>query len=154
MSSSGSAKLLVVGQWIIVGGLCIQLVFFGAFLITSIIFNCRILRAPTEESQISIARGLIPRDWRELLFALYIVSVLILIRSVYRVVEFVQGNNGYVISHEVYLYVFDASMMFLVMIVMNIFHPSVVLTSNNTQDTEERKSSLAESKTSSAELQC
>lgn len=154
MSSSGSANLLVVGQWIIVGGLCVQLVFFGAFLITSIIFNCRIIRSPTEESQISVASGLIPRDWRGLLFALYTVSVLILIRSIYRVVEFVQGNNGYVIGHEVFLYVFDASMMFLVMIVMNVFHPSVVLRSNNAPGTKEPKGSPAESKLTSAELQC
>ncbi|KAJ5386613.1 hypothetical protein N7509_009154 [Penicillium cosmopolitanum] len=154
MSSSGSANLLVVGQWIIVGGLCVQLVFFGAFLITSIIFNCRIIRSPTEESQISVASGLIPRDWRGLLFALYTVSVLILIRSIYRVVEFVQGNNGYVIGHEVFLYVFDASMMFLVMIVMNVFHPSVVLRSNNTPGTKEPQGSPAESKLTSAELQC
>ncbi|CAI7571419.1 unnamed protein product [Penicillium pancosmium] len=154
MSSSGSANLLVVGQWIIVGGLCVQLVFFGAFLITSIIFNCRIIRSPTEESQNSVASGLIPRDWRGLLFALYTVSVLILIRSIYRVVEFVQGNNGYVIGHEVFLYVFDASMMFLVMIVMNVFHPSVVLRSNNTPGTKEPNGSPAESKLTSAELQC
>jgi hypothetical protein len=80
--------------------------------------------------------------------------VLILIRSIYRVVEFVQGNNGYVIGHEVFLYVFDASMMFLVMIVMNVFHPSVVLRSNNTPGTKEPKGSPAESKLTSAELQC
>jgi hypothetical protein len=39
----------------------------------------------------------------------------------------VQGNHGYVISHEVFLYVFDAAMMFSVMAVMNVFHPSFVL---------------------------
>jgi hypothetical protein len=42
----------------------------------------------------------------------------------------VQGNDGYVISHEVFLYVFDAAMMFLVMGVMNVFHPSFVLNKN------------------------
>jgi hypothetical protein len=80
--------------------------------------------------------------------------VLILIRSVYRVIEFIQGDNGYVISHEVFLYVFDALMMFLVMIVMNVFHPSVVLRSINNSGTKEPKGSPAESKLASAELQC
>ncbi|KAJ5715702.1 uncharacterized protein N7483_012883 [Penicillium malachiteum] len=154
MSSSGSSNLLVIGQWIIVGGLGVQLVFFGAFLITSIIFHCRITRSPTEESQSSVASGLIPRDWRGLLFALYTVSVLILIRSVYRVVEFAQGNNGYVISHEVFLYVFDASMMFLVMVMMNIFHPSVVLGRNDTAASRELKNLRSENRPASADRQC
>lgn len=129
MSSSGSANLLVVGQWIIVAGLCVQLLFFGAFIITSMLFHTRISQQPTQEAENSKVRGF-PRDWRGLLFALYIASVLILIRSIYRVIEFAQGNSGYVISHEVFLYVFDATMMFLVMIVMNSFHPSVVLQGN------------------------
>lgn len=154
MSSSGSANMLVIGQWIIVAGLCVQLVFFGAFLVTSILFNCRIIRSPTDESERFIASGLIPRDWRGLLFALYTASVFILIRSIYRVVEFVQGNDGYLISHEVFLYVFDAAMMFLVMIVMNVFHPSVVLQSHGSSSTEERKGSPAESKFSAPEMQC
>lgn len=127
--SSGSANLLAVGQWIIIAGLCVQLLFFGAFLITSITFHYRIIQSPTRESKSSIdLRGrVVPRDWRALLFALYLSSVLILIRSIYRVIEFAQGNSGYVISHEVFLYIFDAAMMFLVMVVMNAFHPSVVL---------------------------
>lgn len=92
--------------------------------------------------------GIISRDWRGLLFALYTASVLILIRSIYRVIEFAQGNNGYVIAHEVFLYVFDAAMMLLVMIVMNVFHPSVVLRTDETVDSrgpkEPRTTGMAE----------
>ncbi|KAJ5608670.1 hypothetical protein N7528_009237 [Penicillium herquei] len=146
MSSSGSADLLVVGQWIIVAGLCVQLVFFGAFIITSICFHCRITQSPTQEAKDSInISGLFSRDWRGLLFALYTASVLILIRSIYRIIEFAQGNSGYVISHEVFLYVFDASMMFLVMIVMNLYHPSVVLCSSESPISSEIKMTRTES---------
>ncbi|BCS06249.1 hypothetical protein ALUC_10630S [Aspergillus luchuensis] len=89
----------------------------------------QINRNPTAESDktMSSAKRCLPKDWRGLLFACYFVSVLILIRSVYRLIEFAQGNSGYVISHEVFLYVLDASMMFLVMLTMNLFHPSIVL---------------------------
>jgi RTA1 like protein len=126
--SSGSANLLDVGQWIIIGGLGVQLLFFEVFLATSMIFHYRISQSSTRESKDSVdTRGVVPRDWRTLLLALYFTSVLILIRSIYRVIEFAQGNSGYVISHEVFLYVFDAAMMFLVMVAMNIFHPSIVL---------------------------
>ncbi|KAJ5950033.1 hypothetical protein N7454_001617 [Penicillium verhagenii] len=143
MSSSGSANLLIIGQWIIVAGLCVQLLFFGAFIITSMLFHIRIGQSPTQEAENSKVRGF-PRDWRGLLFALYIASALILIRSVYRVIEFAQGNSGYVISHEVFLYVFDATMMFLVMIVMNAFHPSVVLRGNPSIHSRENKGSRAD----------
>jgi hypothetical protein len=147
-SGSGSAKTLVAGQWIIVAGLCVQLVFFGAFLITSMLFHYRIVRSPTHQSENLIdIGGLIPRDWRGLLFALYTVSVLILVRSIYRVTEFTQGNSGYVISNEVFLYVFDSAMMFLVMLVMNVFHPSIVLRIDQRLGTTESKSELPRGET-------
>ena len=127
--ANGSTSSMKIGQWVIVVGLCVQLLFFGAFLIASITFHCRINQNPTAESDktMSSAKRCLPKDWRGLLFACYFVSVLILIRSVYRLIEFAQGNSGYVISHEVFLYVLDASMMFLVMLTMNLFHPSIVL---------------------------
>jgi hypothetical protein len=147
-SGSGSAKTLVAGQWIIVAGLCVQLVFFGAFLITSMLFHYRIVWSPTHQSENLIdLGGLIPRDWRGLLFALYTVSVLILVRSIYRVIEFAQGNSGYVISNEVFLYVFDSAMMFLVMLVMNVFHPSIVLRIDQRLGTTESKSELPRGET-------
>lgn len=128
--TSGSANTVKIGQWVIVAGLCVQLVFFGAFVVTSFIFHVKIIRVPTIESEQSMDKhsSILPRDWRGLLFACYSASVLILIRSVYRLIEFIQGNDGYVISHEVFLYVFDAAMMFMVMVVMNVLHPSSVLT--------------------------
>ncbi|KAL4903756.1 hypothetical protein BDW74DRAFT_168652 [Aspergillus multicolor] len=129
--SGGLSSGLKIGQWVIVVGLCVQLVFFGAFLVASIIFHLQISSTPTVESDkaTSRERSCWPHDWRGLLFACYFVSVLILIRSVYRVVEFAQGNTGYVISREWFLYVLDALMMLLVMVTLNVFHPSIVLKS-------------------------
>lgn len=128
--SHGSVKDLKIGQNVIIGGLCVQLLFFGAFLLASLVFHYRIAKSPTPESENAKKAEreiLFPRDWRGLLLSCYCVSVLILIRSVYRLVEFSQGNDGYVISHEGFLYVFDAAMMFCVMLLMNLFHPSLVL---------------------------
>ncbi|KAJ5775378.1 uncharacterized protein N7511_000389 [Penicillium nucicola] len=127
--SSKSQNALTIGKWVIVGGLGVQLVFFGAFVFTALVFNVKLLRHPTPESEetLELRSCVLPRDWRGLLFACYAVSMLILIRSIYRLIEFAQGNDGYVMSHEVFLYVFDAAMMFLVMFIMNVMHPSVVL---------------------------
>ncbi|KAJ5088722.1 hypothetical protein N7456_012338 [Penicillium angulare] len=127
--TQGTSNFATIGSWVIVAGLIVQLLSFGAFLITSLIFHWKIIQNPTVESQRfkSAWTFFMPRDWRGLLCACYVVSVLILIRSVYRVAEFVQGNDGYLIGHEVFLYVFDAALMFLVMLMMNVMHPSVVL---------------------------
>ena len=52
----------------------------------------------------------------------YSASALIMVRSVFRVVEYVEGNNGYIMRREALLYVFDAVLMFFVMVLFNIFH--------------------------------
>lgn len=40
--------------------------------------------------------------------------------------EFSPGNDGYIISHEAYLYIFDALLMFMVMLIFAIVHPSEI----------------------------
>jgi hypothetical protein len=49
-----------------------------------------------------------------------------MVRSVFRVVEYLQGNAGYLLSHEVFLYVFDAVLMLAVMGMFNWVHPSEI----------------------------
>ena len=58
---------------------------------------------------------------------LYIASILILIRSVFRMIEYAGGNDGYIMSHEAFSYIFDAMLMFFAMVVMSVLHPSKVL---------------------------
>jgi hypothetical protein len=73
--------------------------------------------------------------WKKHIIALYTGSALIMIRSIFRVVEYLMGNAGYLMSHEVFLYVFDAVLMFLVMALFNVVHPSEItlLTKENAQ---------------------
>ena len=122
--ASGSASLINTGSNVIVGGLFVQCVFFGAFVIAAGRFHRRILRDPTPTSSTLWQQTGI--SWEKQMWALYAASVLILIRSVVRVVEYLQGFNGYVLDHEVYLFVFDALLMWAVMIVFNWEHPSQV----------------------------
>ncbi|CAI4216068.1 unnamed protein product [Parascedosporium putredinis] len=68
--------------------------------------------------------------WRGLLYALYASSILIMIRSVFRIIEYVMGSDGELLSKEVYLYVFDAVPMLAVCIMFNWFHPSRVISSH------------------------
>ncbi|UKZ58111.1 hypothetical protein TrVGV298_011976 [Trichoderma virens] len=58
--------------------------------------------------------------WRRYLTVLYSASGIILVRSVFRIIEYLQGNNGYIIRREYLLYIFDAVLMFLVMVLFLI----------------------------------
>jgi hypothetical protein len=63
-----------------------------------------------------------PVAWKRHLYVLYVTSALILIRSIFRVVEYLQGNNGYLISHEVFIYVMDALLMAIVMVIFAVWY--------------------------------
>jgi hypothetical protein len=116
--SSQNADMINTGNNVIIGGLFAQLVFFGLFVLAAAIFHVRITKAPT--------RLCFERPWQKHLVGLYIVSFLILVRSIVRVVEYIQGYSGYIMSHEAFLYVFDATVMFVAVISMNWIHPGEV----------------------------
>ena len=109
------------GQTIIIAGLCIQVAFFGLFIAVTCLFHYRITKAPTTRSN-SLA---VP--WRSFIKALYGASIFIMIRSIFRVIEYVMGKDGELQSKEVYLYVFDALLMFSVAVLFNVYHPSRII---------------------------
>ena len=116
IQSAGTLEMFNVGEKIIVVGLFLQITFFGFFVTTVVGFYRRICAHPTREAQ----QSEIP--WRRHILILFAVSITILVRSVVRVVEYLQGNDGYVISHEVFLYIFDAMLMAAVMAILFIYY--------------------------------
>ena len=48
------------------------------------------------------------------MYMLYGVSALIIVRSIFRIVEYVMGTDGYPLTHEWTLYVFDTVPMLVV----------------------------------------
>ncbi|CAG8902465.1 unnamed protein product [Penicillium egyptiacum] len=119
--AGGSWGALHLGEKIVVAGLIIQVLFFGFFIITSAIFHTRLRKSPSEKS---LALSGI---WHKHVMALYIANILIMIRSIFRTVEYAMGNNGYLLRHEVFLYVFDGLLMFSVMLLFNFIHPNELL---------------------------
>lgn len=117
ISNSSNPSL---GEDVIVGGLFVQIIFFGIFTITAIVFQARIAKRATVRSM--ELTGI----WQSHMLALYICSGLILVRSVIRVVEYIQGYGGYLMREEAFIYVFDALLMFATMIVLQYLHPSEV----------------------------
>ncbi|PYI09287.1 RTA1 domain protein [Aspergillus sclerotiicarbonarius CBS 121057] len=129
LMSSGTASGMTTGENVIMGGLAVQLIFFSVFVIVATLFHYRIHQNPTQISRsTSIARsGWRNANWETTMVGLYIASVLILIRSVFRMIEYAGGNDGYIMSHEAFSYIFDAMLMFFAMAVMSVLHPSKVL---------------------------
>lgn len=106
-----------LGSHVITAGLVIQLLFFGFFMFVAAVFHRRMVLCPT-----AVSRSLqVP--WQRYLIVLYAVSALIVVRSVFRVVEYVQGSEGTLLGHEAYSYVFDATLMFVAMVLFNVYHP-------------------------------
>ena len=52
-----------------------------------------------------------------------ITTVWVLIRSIYRTIELVNGWTGNVITNQVYFNVFDGAPIVLAMVTLNLFHP-------------------------------
>lgn len=94
--------------------------FFCLFIVTATIFDTRMRRNPT----LRISHQSIP--WRNHLMALYVSSGLILVRSLYRLVEYGQGQDGYLLSTEWPLYIFDFLLMLSTMFVFFWMHPSEI----------------------------
>lgn len=114
LMASGTAAELA--QWIVVAGLLIQIAMFGFFIVTTVVFHHRASAAPLSATFAFHAA-------RPVLYMLYAVSGLIMGRSVFRVIEFVMGNDGYPLEHEWTLYVFDSIPMVAVMGIYYIWYP-------------------------------
>lgn len=118
LMSQASAKNY--SKYIVIAGLIIQIVIFGFFVAVASIFHLRMVRDPT-------ARVLtVDLPWKRHLLALYLSSALILVRSLFRTVEFAQGFDGYLFRHEVYLWVFDALLMFFVLVIFVLVRPGEI----------------------------
>jgi len=116
IQSAGTLEMYEMGEKIIIAGLFVQIAVFGFFVVTALLFHSRMAKSSSAgTSQGSIA-------WRRHLYVLYVTSALILIRSIFRVVEYLQGNDGYLISHEVFIYVMDALLMAIVMAIFAIWY--------------------------------
>lgn len=118
--ASGTISALHTGENIIIGGLVVQILFFGCFMVTSVLWHSRMVRNPTTRN----LSGSIP--WEMQLYSLYAASMLILVRSVFRLIEYAQGNDGYLISHEAFLYIFDSTLMWITMAILAWIHPSEI----------------------------
>ncbi|KAG7115280.1 Protein RTA1 like protein [Verticillium longisporum] len=67
-----------------------------------------------------------PLDWAKLMMMLYATSALILVRCTFRIIEYIMGPEGYLLSNEWPLFVFDLTLMALVMAIFFVWYPSKI----------------------------
>lgn len=106
---------------IVLTGLVLQILFFAFFVIVASVFHLRINKAPTEKSI------LVQAPWARYLWILYLASFLIVVRCLFRIAEYAGGQDGVLLGTEMYLYIFDAALMFAVAVIFNFQHPSLVI---------------------------
>ncbi|CAI4306078.1 CPA_1a_G0017770.mRNA.1.CDS.1 [Saccharomyces cerevisiae] len=110
MSQEATTK---TGSHLATAGLFIQVVFFGFFIINEVRFTVNAKKRCIIYQNIS-------KKWSFVNAALLLSSALIFVRSIVRIVEFIEGFNGYIMGHEFFIYVFDALLMLLVVVTFNV----------------------------------
>ncbi|KAI8821448.1 RTA1 like protein-domain-containing protein [Fimicolochytrium jonesii] len=102
-----------IGLKIMLFGLILQVISFAGFLIVAVLFHRRAAH--------------VHGQWSKLIKALYISCIFILIRSIYRVIEFAQGFKSDLAHNERLMYIFDMGLMVLAIAVFIIVHPGKAL---------------------------
>jgi hypothetical protein len=119
------ANMADLGQKVMLIGLFVQLAFFGFFLIISLIFW---KRTRSSSARHTLRYG--KHSWYNLLMLLLAAATFIILRCVFRIIEFGQGHTGYLATHEVFLYMFDAVPMLGVQIMFHVIHAGDVFPPN------------------------
>ncbi|PLB55816.1 RTA1-domain-containing protein [Aspergillus steynii IBT 23096] len=124
--AAGSLEAMENGETIVIAGLAVQLFIFGVFVLVAAVFHYRVRKLGTYTPLTTF-----PASWRTsweyMLYAMYAACLLIFVRSIFRVVEFVQGNAGYIMEREYLLYIFDAILMAVQAVFLLLVYPGKVL---------------------------
>ncbi|SPO01737.1 related to RTM1 protein [Cephalotrichum gorgonifer] len=120
VSRSGNFEL---GKTVILVGLMAQIAVFGFFIVVAVVFHRRLARKASPPADSLEGRGW-RRGWERVLLGIYSASALVVIRSLFRFIEFAGPRDGPLMTHEVYLYVFDSLLMLGVLAVLAVFHPA------------------------------
>ncbi|CAK1358836.1 unnamed protein product [Cercospora beticola] len=107
LAGADTQTSLDLGKGVILTGLCLQVVIFAFFMVVAAIWQKR-MRGSKEDEMTSF-------NWLIYLQMLYVVSVLITVRNLFRVIEYAMGPDAYLLMNEWPIYVFDAFLMAIVL---------------------------------------
>ncbi|KAJ7144545.1 RTA1 like protein-domain-containing protein [Mycena epipterygia] len=108
-------SLANVGAKISMFGLSLQLLSFAIFTLLLLNFGWRlrtdfpdVWRAKQAGTAFKVLSWNPVDEWRVLYFTICITCIGIIVRSIFRIIEFAGGYTGFVSTHEGYFYIFDA----------------------------------------------
>ncbi|KAF4825295.1 Protein RTM1 [Colletotrichum tropicale] len=116
MASANSwvGPLSDIAMKILLAGLALQVLVFSTYI-------CILFRYHKLSRMMAVPEA--PTGWFGVLKAVYISSFLILIRCVYRMIEFAEGPEGYSMTHEWMFWVFEGITMVVAIAVFCVWHP-------------------------------
>ncbi|KEP54383.1 intermediate peptidase [Rhizoctonia solani 123E] len=120
MLSGDDFSSVKIGRTILIVGLAFQVVSFGIFMFIALAFDLKTRR--------NLGSKMNPI--RPLIWAFYLSAVLIIVRSIFRTIEFStisfesEEQQGYIITHEWMFYIFDSLLILIATAVFNWVHPS------------------------------
>lgn len=118
-NTSASPHFRQVGEDLVKVALILQAVLFVVFILIGVRFQqaCR-------------KQGIHKPNLNTVLYVMYTSCALITARCVYRIVEFFMGYDGEIYDTEWYFWVFEATLMFINTVLINVFHPGRYLPSS------------------------
>lgn len=109
-----------LGARLVMTSLCLQAALFGTFGLLAAQFHRRASKA-----------GVLKNDLVVVLRVLYVSAFIITARCLYRLVEYIEGWDSEIYKNEVYFWVFDAAIMFINTVLLNVWHPGKRLPRSN-----------------------
>lgn len=119
---TGDPQAMDIGKKVVLAGLIFSLFVFALFVAVAVSFHRRLQSMPTP---------LLMMDpdlkWRRYMWTLYVACAALMVRNLVRTVQFGAGRTADINTKEAYIYVFDAFLMFLAMLVLMVFHPGLLI---------------------------
>ncbi|KAJ5688153.1 hypothetical protein N7536_010772 [Penicillium majusculum] len=111
-----SRSKLNLAKAIILAGLGLQVFFFAIFALVAVLFH---IRLSSRRGGKVVHQGV---NVNIRLWNLYLCSVLITVRNIYRLVEYATGTDAYLSRHEWPAYALDIGLMFIIMVISNFWY--------------------------------
>lgn len=109
-----------LGANLVTASLCLQAALFGAFGLLAAQFHLRAKKA-----------GVLSKDLKTVLLVLYVSATIVTMRCIYRLVEYICGWDSAIYKNEVVFWIFEAVIMFLNTLLLNVWHPGKRLPKSN-----------------------
>ncbi|KAI0639450.1 RTA1-domain-containing protein [Trametes polyzona] len=135
-SSIGNQSDVDLGGNIMLAGIIFQLASISIFVLLMGEYFIRYLtdrparkpkKDPAAEESYSFSRGEMTPRMRLMIISVLAMTVFLVIRSVYRMIELIDGFTGKIIQTEIYFNIFDGAMVVCAIYTLNVLHPGWLL---------------------------